>query len=122
MKMGMRVAGLALLLGVWFGPLAAQEAPDTELARIQQTDEEADRAALTEFFARPEVQRAAKVGGIDLDQARERVATLEGAPLHRAAQQARTLDSRLAAQGEIRISTITLIIILLLVVIIILIA
>jgi hypothetical protein len=71
------------------------------------------------------VQKAARIGGIDLEEAEHRVSTLEGDQLHRAAQQARVLESSLDAEGGAQIISIqvtTLIIILLLVIIIIVLA
>jgi hypothetical protein len=124
MLMLSRVVGVALLLtAAWIAPLGAQETAVDARSTVEVADEEADRTSLRDLFTRPEVQKAARVGGIDLEQAEGRVSSLEGDQLHRAAQQARALQSQLdAQQGEIRITTITLIIILLLVIIIILLA
>lgn len=127
MKMATRAVGIALLLMAGrIVPLAAQQAATTgELAMVQQADEEADRAAVRELFARPEIQRAAKIGGVDLARAEARLGTLGGDQLHRAATQARALDSRLGGQAGAQVISLqvtTLIVILLLLIIIILVA
>ena len=120
------VVGIVLLLTVaWIAPAAAQQAPVDARSTVEIADEETDRAVLRELFARPEVQKAARIGGIDLEEAEHRVSTLEGDQLHRAAQQARVLESSLEAEGgaqRISIQVTTLIIILLLVILIIILA
>ena len=116
-----RVVGIALLLtAAWFTPAYAQETRVEEGTRVESADEEADRAAIRGLFARADVQKAARIGGLDLGAAERRLDSVDGETLHRAATQARLIEERLGAQNEIRISAITLIIVLLLVVVIIL--
>jgi hypothetical protein len=126
MYVASRILGIALLMSaVWFGTLKAQEAPVDARSTVEMTGEESDRAQLRDLFARPEVQRAARIGGIDLGEAEARLGSLEGDQLHRAAEQARAIESTLDAEGgaqRISLQVTTIIVILLLVIIIILIA
>ena len=125
MRVGSRVVGIALLwTAVWVVPALSQEAAVDASASVQ-TSEEADRAALRDFVARPEVQTAARIGGVDLSRIEEGLPRLGGEDLHRAAEQARFIDRQLGdSQGAqvLSIQFTTLIVVLLLVIIIILIA
>jgi hypothetical protein len=136
MKGFSRAAGIALLwLAPGTVPALAQEAggageasvlpaPVGDVALAQDTDEQ-DRAALRSFLARSEVATAARIGGVDLGRIERGLHALEGAELHRAAEQARAIEGRLGESSGadvISIQVTTLIIILLLVIIVILIA
>jgi hypothetical protein len=126
MRVVNRVVWIALLWTVFLVvPAVAQEAPAVDARSTVQTSEETDRAALRDFLARPEVQSAARIGGVDLERIQEGLPRLEGEQLHRAATQARAIDNQLGdAQGAqvISLQVTTLILILLLVIIIILLA
>jgi hypothetical protein len=90
-------------------------------AVAQQVDkQEADRTAIREALARPEVRELAGKVGVDLDRVGASLGTLTGADLERAAQAARQVNERLVGgQRNLVISTTTLIIILLVVILII---
>ena len=82
--------------------------------------QDADRAAIREALARPEVQTVATSMGIDLSRANAAVDTVAGAELERAANAARQVNQQLVGGAStIVISTTTIIIILLLVIILI---
>lgn len=93
-------------------------------AAVAVDAEAADRAAVLAVLSREDVRRAARIADVDLDAAASAVGSLEGERLTRAADQARTLESRLGAQPDdvLNITTTTLIIVLLLIVIIIVVA
>jgi hypothetical protein len=82
--------------------------------------QDADRAALREALARPEVQAVAGKLGVDLTRATAAVETMAGADLTRAADAARQVNQQLVggASGVV-ISTTTIIIVLLVVILII---
>jgi len=82
--------------------------------------EDANRAAVHEALARPEVQSVASSLGVDLARAAAAVETMSGADLERAAEAARNVNQQLVGGAStIVISTTTIIIILLLVIILI---
>ena len=82
--------------------------------------QDADRAAIRETLARPEVKEVAAKAGIDLDRAAAVVGTLTGASLDQAAATARQVNASLAGGAStVVISSETVIIILLLVLLII---
>jgi hypothetical protein len=82
--------------------------------------QDADRAAIREALARPEVQTMATSMGIDLARANAAVDTVAGAELERAASAARQVNQQLVGGAStIVISTTTIIIILLLIIILI---
>jgi len=124
MNVASRVVGIALLWTLaWIAPAVAQQQVDGG-ATVQVSEEE-DRAALRGLLARAEVQRAAQIGGVDLNRIERGMHQLEGDQLHRAAEQARAIESRLGEQGSaqaISFQVTTLIIIALLIIIIILVA
>lgn len=124
MNVASRVVGIALLWTLaGIAPAVAQQQVDGG-ATVQVSEEE-DRAALRGLLARAEVQRAAQIGGVDLNRIEEGIPQLEGDQLHRAAEQARAIESRLGEQGSaqaISFHITTLIIIALLIIIIILVA
>jgi hypothetical protein len=125
--MGGCVIGLGATLAL-AAPAAAQQAhavSPTEVTRAvdgASTPARADRAALEELLARPQTKAAAARYGLDLQRARDAVATLHGAELARLGSQARQLNDALAGGSETVVISTTTIIIALLVLIIILVA
>ena len=97
--------------------------PPSQLAstiadRVAQQD--ANRAAVHEALARPEVQTVASSLGVDLTRANAAVDTMSAADLQRAANTARQVNQQLVGGAStIVISTTTIIIILLLIIILI---
>ena len=82
--------------------------------------QDADRAAVHEALARPEVQSVASSIGLDLTRATTAIDTMSAADLERAANAARDVNQQLVGGAStIVISTTTIIIILLLVIILI---
>jgi hypothetical protein len=93
--------------------------PSQLAATVEQhlSAEDADRRAVREVLARPQVREAAAKVGLDLSRATAAVDTLEGADLARAADAARQVNEQLVGgASSITITTTTLIIILLLVI------
>ena len=124
MNVASRVVGIALLWTLaGIAPAVAQQQQADGGATVQVSEEE-DRAALRGLLARAEVQRAAQIGGVDLNRIERGIPELEGDKLHRAAEQARAIESRLGEQGaqSVTFTVTTLIIIALLIIIIILVA
>jgi hypothetical protein len=81
---------------------------------------DADRAAIREALASPEVREVAVKAGIDLDRLAAATETLSGDDLERAADAARQVNDRLVGgQRNFVISTTTIIIALLVVILII---
>lgn len=84
-------------------------------AKVAQED--ADRAAIREALARPQVRDAAKSIGVDVDKITARTDALSGPDLAKAADAARQVNHDLVGGAStIVISTTTIIIILLLVI------
>lgn len=115
---------LTVLAGTAGTAFAQQNEPEgnepSSLALAQADPDEADRQALRDFLGREDVQRVARMSGIDLAGAETGVLALEGEKLSGAAQQARAIERELgSAQGEIRLSATVIVIILLLIIIII---
>jgi hypothetical protein len=82
--------------------------------------QDADRAAVRDALARPEVRDVASHMGVDLARADAAVATMSGADLQQAASAARQVNNSLVGGAStIVISTTTIIIALLIVIIII---
>jgi hypothetical protein len=82
--------------------------------------QDADRAALREALARPEVQMVAAKLGVDLARANAAVKTMSGDDLTRAADAARQVNHQLVGgASSVVISTTTIIIILLVLILII---
>lgn len=82
--------------------------------------QDANRAAVHEALARPEVQAVASSIGVDLTRATAAVDTMSGADLARAADAAQQVNQQLVGGAStVVISTTTIIIILLLVIILI---
>jgi hypothetical protein len=84
--------------------------------------QDADRAAVREALARPEVKQMAGTLGLDIARANAAVDTMGGADLERAATAARDVNRQLVGGAAVVISTTTIIIALLIVIIIILLA
>lgn len=81
--------------------------------------EEAHRETLRTLLEREQVQRVARVAGIDADEALAAVNTMHGDRLANAAQQARLIDEQLVAADDIiSIRATTLIIVLLLIIVV----
>jgi hypothetical protein len=82
--------------------------------------QDANRAAVHEALARPEVQRVAASVGLDLTRASAAIDTMSAADLERAASAARDVNQQLVGGAStIVISTTTIIIALLLIIILI---
>jgi hypothetical protein len=123
-RSGAIVLGLGALLAL-SGPVAAQQAHVVSSSEIDRavrrkaTPAAADRAALRRLLARPEASHLANRYGLDLQRARDAVATLDGAELAELGARARRIDAGLAGGNDtIVISTTTLIIALLVLIII----
>ena len=85
--------------------------------------QDADRAAVREALARPEVQSVAASMGVDLNRANAAVETMGGVDLAQAASAARQVNQQLVGGAStVVISTTTIIIALLVVILIIVIA
>jgi len=84
--------------------------------------QDADRTAIREALARPEVQQVAQQIGIDLSRVNASVATLAGADLERTATAARQVNEALAGGASTVVISTTTIIIALLVVILLIVA
>jgi hypothetical protein len=100
-------------------------APGDVLATMTQNvaAQDADRAAVREALARPEVQNVAKSIGVDLDKITNAVDTMSAADVAQAASTARQVNQQLVGGAStIVISTTTIIIALLVVLLIIVIA
>jgi hypothetical protein len=81
--------------------------------------QDADRAAVRDALARPQVQEVAARMGIDLTRADAAVATMSGADLQQAASAAQQVnDALVGGASTVVISTTTIIIALLIVIII----
>jgi len=82
--------------------------------------QDADRAALREALARPEVQAVAGKLGVNLTRATAAVDTMSGTDLNRAADAARQVNQQfIGGASTVVISTTTIIIVLLVVILII---
>jgi hypothetical protein len=119
------VALLILLMMVTSPAFADQRHavdPSQLAAAVDQhvAKQDADRAALREALARPEVQTVAAKIGVDLTRATAAVETMTDADLTRVADAARQVNQQfVGGASTIVISTTTIIIILLLIVLII---
>jgi hypothetical protein len=121
---GFLVVFLALLMTMAGVPAAsAQQHHAVDPAAIagaisgHLSSQDADRAAVREALARPEVQKVATEMGVDLARADAAVGTLAGADLARAASAARQVNGALTGGAStVVISTTTLILILLVVI------
>jgi hypothetical protein len=98
--------------------------PATLTAAIAQhiDQQDADRAAIREALARPQVREMAGRMGLDVDRATAVVNTLDGDELTRAATAARQVNEQLVGGATTIVLTTTTIIIILLVVILLIVA
>jgi hypothetical protein len=81
--------------------------------------QDADRAAVREALARPQVREVASHMGVDLTRVNAAVATMHGADLQQAASAAQQVnDALVGGASTVVISTTTIIIVLLIVIII----
>lgn len=122
--------GMVALLTIVAAPLQAQEAEpepghavdgETLWGEVSGKAEraEANRQMIRALLDRPEVESVAATHGIDLERARDGVATLEGEELRTVTERAQQLQADLAGGDDtIVISTTTLIIALLVLIII----
>jgi hypothetical protein len=113
---------VAISTSAYAGPQHAIN-PGTLTTAVSQhvAQQDADRAALHEALARPEVRTVAGRMGVDLHRATAAVDTMSGADLARAADAARQVnESLVGGASTIVISTTTIIIALLVLIVIIL--
>ena len=125
LTLGVAVASAAPMASapVASAPVAATSAPTPEPAHVvtgpeiqSQLDEKvqaeaADRQAIRDLLARPDVRRIAGSAGLDLQRADAAVGTLSGAELSRLADQSRQVSSQLAGGDSITMTWTMLIII-----------
>jgi hypothetical protein len=115
---------LAILLMAPGSASAAQQhiVPPAQLAATaadHAAAQDADRAAIREALARPEVRSAAGKLGVDMNRIEGAVGTLAGADLERAASTARQVNTQLVGGAStVTISTTTIIIVLLIIILI----
>lgn len=123
-KTGWALAAALLLLpaGARAQEASTNAAGEPTVLALQADGEEADREALRRFLGRQDVQRIAGMADVDLAGASAGVLALDGARLARAADQARSLESRMGASDSITISATTVIIVLLLILLIVVVA
>jgi hypothetical protein len=86
------------------------------------TDEDAQRAAIHEALARPQVREVAASMGVDLATLSGAVDTMSGADLAQAASTAKQVNDQLGGVTTVALTATTIIIILLVVIIIVLLA
>ena len=97
-------------------PRPARQRPSINISSAQ----DADRAAVREALARPDVRDVASELGLDLTRATAAIDTLEGPVLQRAGEAARQVNQQLVGGAStITITTTTLIIILLVIILLI---
>jgi hypothetical protein len=114
-------APLMLILGL-ATPAHAQErhavAPSALAAAVtdHMAARDADRDAIREALARPEVRAVAERTGIDIDRAAASIDSLDSSSLARAAESARQVNQALVGGSSITISTTTIIIVLLIII------
>jgi hypothetical protein len=119
------VAPLVLLMMMASPVLADQRhaVDPSQLATVvgqHVAKQDADRAALHEALARPEVQAVAGKLGVDLTRANVAIGTMSGTDLARAADAARQVNQQfVGGASSVVISTTTIIIALLIVILII---
>jgi hypothetical protein len=122
------VCSLAALMAVSTTAFAAGQhvVPPAQVAATvadHVAKQDADRTAVREALARPEVERVATTIGLDLARAKAAVETMSGADLERAATAARDVNRQMVGGAStVTISTTTIIIALLIVILIVLIA
>lgn len=116
-------AFLVLILAAPGNAVAGQHiVPPSQIAAAASAHtaaQDADRAAVREALARPEVRSAAATLGVDVDRLDSVVATMSGADLQQAASTARQVNAQLVGGAStVTISTTTIIIALLIVILI----
>jgi hypothetical protein len=116
------LAGLILLPAALLADATQHAVAPSTLATTvagHAAEQDANRAAIRDALARPEVREVAEKAGVDLNHANAVVDTLDGAALDRAASVARQVSQQLSGGAStVVISTTTVIIILLLVLLI----
>jgi hypothetical protein len=119
------VIGLLILSLTVSSPAFAQERHVVDPAALagavvqHVSEQDADRAAIREALARPEVRDTASKVGLDLSLTAASLDTLSGSELQRAADAARNVNqSLIGGASNVTISTTTLIIVLLVVILI----
>lgn len=92
--------------------------PQQLAATVEQhtAQQDADRAAVREALARPEVRDMAGKMGVDLTRATAAVDTMGAIDLEQAARAARQVNRHLVGGSTVTISTTTIIIVLLLII------
>jgi len=124
MKWTRAAAAISLLLVTIPAAATAQEHAVSQgdldaLVTAHAESLDADRTALQEWLARPDVARIAATAGIDILRADAAVATLDAEDARQLAVQVAELDASLAGAADaITIQTTTLIIVLLVLIII----
>jgi len=122
------VLPLTLLLAMSSPAFAQQQHavdPGAVAAAVAQhiATQDADRAAVRDALARPEVREIAARVGLDLARANAAVDTMTGADLERAASTARQVnDSLVGGASTIVISTTTILLVLLIIILVVLVA
>ena len=122
------ISVLAALMTVSSTAFAAEQhvVPPAQIATTvadHVAKQDADRTAVREALARPEVQKLATTIGLDLTRANAAIDTMSPADLDRAAIAARDVNQQLVGGAStVTISTTTIIIALLIVILIVLIA
>src|SRR6266508_4757971 len=84
--------------------------------------QDADRAAIAEAIARPEVREVAATMGVDMSRVSAATNTLDGSGLERAASAARQVNEQLVGGASNIVISTTMIIVLLIIILIVLIA
>lgn len=122
--MGLWIVGALLFPGLAMAQQAPEVVASEPLSWTTSADiDEANRETLRALLARDEVHRAARIAGVEIDDALAAVHVMEGDRLANAAQQARVIEERLTSADDIiSIRATTLIIVLLLIIIIIVVA
>ena len=111
------------LLTIGWAATVFAQVEDVQPEEAVTSVEEADRAYVRSFLQRDDVRTAARIANADLDEALNRVDTMEGERLERATRQARALENHLEArQDGISLSVTSIIVILVLVLVIVIVA
>lgn len=103
-------------------PTIASPAALDALAAEQVRADEANRQIVRDVLSRDEVREVASKAGLDLNSARQALATLDGAELQEIADHARRVDASLSGGASTLVISTTTIIIILLVVILLVVA
>jgi hypothetical protein len=103
-------------------PVLTSPAALDALAAEQVRADEANRQVVRDVLNRDAVREVATKAGLDLDRARQAVASLDGAELQEIAEHARRVDASLSGGASTLVISTTTIIIILLVVILLVVA